>query len=99
MQKKVESFDRININYSINRVSKKFLIFLHGIGGDLTVWKKYVKFFNKKGFSTIAVDFRGHGISDKANKKIDYSVENSAKDIFQIIKKEKIKHFVFIGHC
>ncbi len=99
MQKKVKSFDRISIDYSINRVSKKFLIFLHGIGGDLTVWKKYAKSFNKKGFSTMAVDLRGHGMSDKPIKKIDYSIENSAKDIFQIIKKEKIKSFVFIGHC
>ena len=45
MQKKIESFDGVGINYSISRVSDFFLIFIHGAGGDLNAWKEQEHFF------------------------------------------------------
>lgn len=92
------SFDGVKINYEINRVSPKFLIFLHGAGGDLNAWKHEVNFFNKKGFSTIAIDLRGHGLSGRPNVVDDYKLENFSRDVYEIIKKEKIKKFVLVGH-
>ena len=99
MQKKIESFDGIRINYSISRVSDFFLIFIHGAGGDLNAWKEQEHFFHKNGLSTIAIDLRGHGLSDRPNSVRSYRLECFAKDIHQIIVKEKIKKFVMIGHC
>lgn len=98
MQKTIKSFDGVKINYSIDRKSDKFLIFLHGAGGDLNAWEEYVKFFNEKGFSTLAVDIRGHGFS-KPLSESDYYIENCAKDIAEIIKNEKIENFIIVGHC
>lgn len=99
MKKKIKSFDNTIINYEINRYSDLFIIFLHGLGGDLTVWNYERKFFNNKKISTIAVDLRGHGLSSRPNKYQNYNLKNFAKDIYSIIKKEKISKFIIVGHC
>lgn len=99
MQKKIKSFDNVRINYSIKRLSGFFLVFIHGAGGDLNAWKKQRHFFHKKGFSTLAVDLRGHGLSDRPNSYKSYRLECFARDIRQILKKEKIKEFIIVGHC
>ena len=98
MQKKIKSFDKVEINYSIKRISSFFLVFIHGIGGDLNVWNKKRKFFHKKGFSTLAIDLRGHGLSDRPDLIKSYGLECSAKDIRRILRKEKITRFILIGH-
>lgn len=99
MQKKIESFDKVKINYGIKRISKLFLVFIHGAGGDLNVWKKQRHFFHKKGFSTLAIDLRGHGFSDRPDSVRSYRLEHFAKDIYHILIKEKITKFIMIGHC
>lgn len=99
MEKKVKSFDGTNIHYSITRKSKRFLVFIHGLGGNLVVWRKQRAFFHGKNISTLAIDLRGHGYSDKPDSFESYSFENLAKDISFIIKKERIKNFVIVSHC
>lgn len=99
MQKKIESFDGIKINYSIKKISGFFLVFVHGAGGDLNAWRKEREFFHKKGYSTLAVDLRGHGLSERPDLMRSYRLECFAKDIHPILKKEKISKFIMIGHC
>ncbi|EKE06591.1 MAG: carboxylesterase (est-1) [uncultured bacterium] len=101
MQKQINSFDGVKINYDIVRENKNsgFLVFLHGAGGNLTAWNKELHFFHRKGISTLAIDFRGHGKSARPDNVDDYDLENFAKDVFEILKKEKIKDFILIGHC
>ncbi|MFA7245110.1 MAG: alpha/beta hydrolase [Candidatus Magasanikbacteria bacterium] len=101
MQKQLKSFDGTQINYDIVRVknSEKFLIFLHGVGSDLTSWHKETVPFHKKGYSTLVLDMRGHGKSDRPETPQDYDLNNFAKDVFLIIKHENIEKFVFVGHC
>lgn len=99
MQKKITSFDNVKINYSIERISEFFLVFIQGVGSDLSSWKKVRHFFHKKGFSTLALDLRGHGLSDRPNSVKDYKLEYFAKDVYKVIKTEKIRRFVLIGYC
>lgn len=101
MQKSIRSFDNVKINYDIHRFSrsKEFLIFLHGVGGDLTVWKKERQFFHRQRIPTVAIDLRGHGLSDRPDSIVDYNLENFARDIYQVVKKEDIHNFVLVGHC
>jgi len=101
MQKKNLSFDKTKINYDIVRKKGNggVLVFLHGAGGNLTAWDKERHFFHKKGISTLAIDMRGHGKSGRPHKVSDYCLESFAKDIFEVLKKEKIKDFILIGHC
>ncbi|HIH42986.1 TPA: alpha/beta hydrolase [Candidatus Woesearchaeota archaeon] len=92
--------DRKSTNNRKSRTNPKklFLVFLHGWPHNHTVWNKELRFFEKLGYSTIAVDLRGHGKSDKPERLEDYSFDKFAKDINLIIKKEKISKFALIGH-
>lgn len=94
------SFDGAKIYYHKTvRDKNKWLVFLHGFGGDLTAWKKERAFFTKLGISTIAMDLRGHGLSARSDNKNFYNLENFAKDLSILIEKEKITNSVIIGHC
>ncbi len=98
MQKTINTQGNLKINYSIKKVSPNFIVFLHGLGGDLAVWDPFAAGLNKQGFSTIAVDIRGHGLSGRPTLKSDYSPASCAEDIHKVIVKEKVKDFIIIGH-
>ena len=100
MQKKIKSFDKCKINYDICREKGKnnFLIFIHGTGVNLTVWKMIRLFFHKLGIPTIAIDLRGHGKSGRPKFLEEYSLTNFAKDVKEVITKEKISNPTLIGH-
>ncbi|MDD5182081.1 MAG: alpha/beta hydrolase [Candidatus Nanoarchaeia archaeon] len=99
MQKQIRSFDGTKINYEIEHISENYIVFLHGLGGNLTAWKKQRELMHKNKISTIAVDMRGHGLSERPNSERYYSFENFARDIYFILQKENIKNFVLVGHC
>lgn len=94
----IKSFDCSRVYYDIQKEGSKFLIFLHGWPFNHTFWKKELEYFKKRGYSTIAPDLRGHGKSDKPGRLQDYTFDKFAKDINLIIKKEKVKDFILIGH-
>lgn len=98
--KKVASFDGTKINYDIKRSKGDlFLVFIHGAGGDLTAWKTERKYFHKIGYQTLAIDLRGHGLSDRPTKASQYQLESFAKDIKAVLDTEKITNFIMIAHC
>jgi len=98
--KKIKSFDGVMINYDYREKSSSLpvMVFLHGVGGNLTLWNKEVKLLNKKDYSTLAIDLRGHGLSDMPKKEIDYCLQNYVKDLRVVLKKEKVANYVLIGH-
>lgn len=98
--KKIVSFDKTKINYDIKREQNDlFLVFIHGAGGDLSAWNKERDFFHKKGYSTLAIDLRGHGLSDRPINIDDYKLENFARDLKVILDEERIEKFIIIAHC
>jgi pimeloyl-ACP methyl ester carboxylesterase len=99
VQKKIISSDSIPINYSITRKSDLFLIFIHGLGGDLKIWSREREFFSKKGYSTLTIDLRGHGLSGRPCFINQYALKRFAQDINEVVEHEKIKRCIFIGHC
>jgi pimeloyl-ACP methyl ester carboxylesterase len=99
MQKQIRSFDGTKINYEIENISENCVVFLHGLGSTLTVWKKPIDIMHKNNISTIAIDMRGHGLSERPKYVYDYEFKNFAKDVHHILQKENIKNFVLVGHC
>lgn len=100
--KSIKSYDRTEIYYEVAHVSsssRKFLVFLHGLGGDLTAWESERNSFHHLGYSTIAVDLRGHGLSGRPNNESSYSLNNFAFDILEVLRNEKAKKVALIGHC
>ncbi|MBI2589544.1 alpha/beta hydrolase [Candidatus Berkelbacteria bacterium] len=101
MQKKVVGKDSVSINYDLHPKWSKvdhWLIFVHGAGGDLNAWHSEREFFHQRGLSTLALDLRGHGLSDRPAECVDYTLDRFATDIQTIVEAEAIKKFVLIGH-
>jgi pimeloyl-ACP methyl ester carboxylesterase len=96
--KSKKSFDGLRIYYEIRRKKGPFLVFLHGWPLNHTFWNKELDFFHRHGYSTLALDLRGNGKSEKPNRLSDYSIDKMAKDVSFIAQKEEIDHFHLIGH-
>ncbi len=74
------------------------VVFLHGLSSNHTTWLKAMKFFSKKKFNVLALDLRGHGLSDKSKNKKNYILDVFSGDLGAIMKKEEIKNAVFVGY-
>ena len=96
----LKSFDGTNVAYRQVDGKKNLptLVFLHGVGGNWTVWRHELEAFEKKGYSTIAIDLRGHGESDSPLPFHKYKHTSFVRDVYEILKKEKITNFSLIGH-
>jgi 2-succinyl-6-hydroxy-2,4-cyclohexadiene-1-carboxylate synthase len=104
MIKKIKSFDGICISYDIAKSKKKskrknrYIILLHGIGGNLKSFEKTKKFLLEKNYSVVSIDLRGHGKSDRPLLYDQYNIDNFSNDIKFIIDYEKITDYVLVGH-
>lgn len=93
------SFDGTKIFYEYHKASGPLLVFLHGLAANMKIWKKEIAFFKKRGYSILYFDLRGHGRSERPEDPKKYRFEYMAKDIDELLKKEKIKKKpVLIGH-
>jgi len=57
-----------------------------------------IKYFQKLKYPIITLDIRGHGQSEIPKKPIHLTINNTAKDIEQIIKKHQLKRIILIGY-
>jgi len=99
IEKKIlESFDKSKIYYEISRNdrNKDFLVFIHGIGVNHTMFKYERNHFIKKNFNVIVLDLRGHGLSENNKEKL--TLKDFAKDLELILRKEKVKKVILVGH-
>lgn len=107
LEKDLETEKEIKIYYNLlgfeAKNSKKFkpetLVFLHGLGGDLAAWDEIRELFLKKGFRSVAVDLRGHGLSSRPEKNRFYSFDELAEDVLKIIRQEELSQVILVGHC
>ena len=93
--------NNLKIHYYIARTDEKnpYLVLLHGLGGNITAWKKMIPYFMRNNFSVIAIDLRGHGNSSNPGKYQDYSLSKLAGDVKSVLNNEKIKKINLVGHC
>ncbi len=95
----IRSFDNTQIYYNYLPQKNPFtLVFLHGVGGNWTLWKKEIEYFQQKGYSTLALDLRGHGASEYLNESKRYRLPCFSRDVHCILKNENINNFSLIGH-
>lgn len=82
----------------IHPKAKTWVVFIHGAGGSNVVWFRQLKEF-KKQFNVLLVDLRGHGKSKPSTSESDqnYSFDDVAIDIIQIMDVLKIKKAHFVG--
>ncbi|MBI4981033.1 alpha/beta hydrolase [Candidatus Woesearchaeota archaeon] len=99
VKKRLRSFDGTKIFYTYKKGKHPLtLVFLHGVGGNWTIWKQEMQYLHQKEYSTLGIDLRGHGLSDAPLEFEKYHLSYFAQDVHQIIHHEKITQFVLIGH-
>lgn len=99
--KRINSKDGLELYYEYWRGdgSKETLIFLHGLGGDSHAWFQEIPYFLSKGYSVIAPDLRGHGLSDHPKNIEGYEIEHFVSDLKAVIDEQKLRKVTLIGHC
>lgn len=95
------SFDTTKIYYEASGSfqNKKVIVFLHGLGGNVRAWDPYTTYFHNLGYTTVAFDLRGHGLSGRPRGKNAYLLENFAKDIQFFLQLHQLKEFILVGQC
>ncbi len=67
------------------------IVFAHQFGTTHVIWSKFAKEVRKKGYATLLIDLRGHGLSIVQNgkeNKIVFKIEyNSLLDLINFFKK------------
>ncbi len=71
------------------------LVFIHGMGANLPVWKKTIDSLSLN-YRCIALDLPGHGQSSKG--PYAFSMEFYAETVQRFIRKLKLKDPVLVGH-
>ncbi len=75
------------------------IVLLHGAGGDHLAWRVQYPALHAAGYSTLAIDLRGHGYSDRPLRAADYSLERVATDVYEVLQALEIDDFIIVGHC
>ncbi|MCX6702871.1 MAG: alpha/beta fold hydrolase [Candidatus Wolfebacteria bacterium] len=76
---------------------KSFLIFIHGLSANHTTWLSFIEAARERGYNSLALDLRGHGLSDKAKRKSLYATDVFSEDLDLILKAENIKNGIIIS--
>lgn len=82
--------------------SKPTLVFLHGFPSTSKSWRHQVAFFEARGYDVIAPDMLGYGGTDKPTDTGSYGSTGLARDIIDILDKEKVgvegNRAIAVGH-
>ena len=82
--------------YKAENNSKKWITFIHGAGGNSSIWYNQVRFF-KAYFNIMLIDLRGHGKSKSPIEDSDYSFDLIIDDLIEVLNYRKILKSHFVG--
>ena len=95
--KRVSLSDSVNIAY-IEKGTGKTIVFIHGLGGNLSHWQKSITQLSKK-YRCIALDLPGYGCSTLKNTVTsDDQLNDYANIIIEFFDKLKLKEITLVGH-
>lgn len=93
-ESKFAQYGDVKVHYQSWGSGPKALLFVHSWTASAATWKRNVAEFPQ--YRVIAVDFPGHGRSDKPH--IDYSTEYFARSIEAVMRDAKVNAAVLVGH-
>ena len=82
--------------YKAENSSNKWITFIHGAGGNSSIWFNQVRFF-KAYFNVLLIDLRGHGKSKISPKGTKYTFNIIIDDILNVLDHNKIEKSHFVG--
>ncbi len=76
-------------------IDKPCIIFIHGAGGDHSVWVLQARYFAHHGFAVLAIDLPGHGRSDPPLLE---SVPDMATWLLRLMDCAGVARAILVGH-
>lgn len=83
------------IHYEDTRRGDTSILFVHGIGCDLTDWDRQVAALDSE-FRIVRLDLAGHGQSAEA--AIGFDIPGCGRDILALVDVLALKNLVLVGH-
>ncbi len=98
METKIARINGVNIEYVYIKRDKECIVFVHGVGGDLTQFYNQANCFSK--YSILLISLRGHGNSSlkSSNNKKELSLDTFVSDIKCLINELSIEKYHFVGN-
>lgn len=92
-------FQKRGIYYRTNefRQNRPTLVFVHGLSGSSSAWKKYETRFGKQ-FNVLTFDLRGHGKSAKPKTYEEYTIKHFVEDLYELTRHLGIERCILISH-
>lgn len=95
---KIEGVELRYIERKVDR-EKGCVVLIHGLGGDACAWSVVQDLLALRGYSSIALDLRGHGGSDDPLWFEDFSIRCLSNDIESLVRYLGVKKVTLVGHC
>jgi pimeloyl-ACP methyl ester carboxylesterase len=76
--------------------SDDWVVFIHGAGGSSIVWYKQIQPYSHH-FNVLLIDLHGHGKSVRIPGKRNYTFENIARDVLNVLDHLHIPKAHFVG--
>ena len=88
--------ERLHVEKYVTDKSDKWIVFLHGFGGNTKMWNRQIRFFKDR-YNLLVVDLPGHGLSKPgiAHKGIK-KFEQIADMVVYEMKENSIDEAIFI---
>jgi pimeloyl-ACP methyl ester carboxylesterase len=74
------------------------VLLVHGWGGYTYSFAEMIPALLHAGYRIVALDLPGHGLSDKPAEESWYSEESLTRIVVQVVEREKLGQFAYIGH-
>jgi pimeloyl-ACP methyl ester carboxylesterase len=74
------------------------VLFVHGWGCSVYIFRRNMPALADAGFRTIAVDLRGHGLSDKPVASAEYTIEALVDHLYEILEALELERPALVGH-
>jgi len=89
-----------NIHYFYNNSfsNRATVVFLHGLSANHTTWLETAENLHLNKYNFLALDLRGHGMSDKSIVKEFYEIKTFAQDLESVLEKENISKYFLVGY-
>jgi len=91
----IANLNSLDMFYFDTNTEGPTILCLHGRGGRAETWFDFIQHYGKH-YRVIAPDQRGHGLSSKPIS--EYTTEEMARDIIELLDFLKINSVIFVGH-
>ena len=89
-------FDGVRVNYA-EAGEGPTLLLVHGVAGSHAIWRDNIRPLAEAGFRVLALDFPGHGDSDKP-RRLSYSLNAGADLLGRFLTALDVEKAVVIGN-